>query len=783
MRFFSNQTVFGPASRVAGIRDIKLRNTEVQRSYLQLGIGSQIEFSIKPFIGATSVLAELRVEAECRAETLAPKLYLDYGAGFNEAVAVKMMPNGPKTWVAYIPTPQILLRARLDLIEIAANVVLHAIVVQRAALTQAVRRLLTGKAHYWNTAARSKVEHGFAHLAHALPRIAGGDEGLNHALLAEAIAAGFNHVSTNSPLQDDAYLAWIARHETLTPDDRTWMEARTAAFLARPVLSVLMPVYEPPLDLLDEAIASLQRQTYPYWELCIADDASPSEAVRDLVRRRAAEDPRIKPVFRAENGHISRATNSAAALATGAFLILMDNDDVIPDHALFTVAHAIDAHPGVRMLFSDEDKISVDGFRCEPYLKGAFDRFLLYGHNMFSHLGIYQRKLFDEVGGFRPGYEGSQDYDLTLRCMERCTEAEIVHIPHVLYHWRQIPGSTSMGAGEKSYAFEAAKRAIDDHFVRMRYPLRSINADVPGLAAVRTLSQPRAATISIVIPTRDGLDLLKPCIDSLLTHPDPLTDIVMVDNGSKRQETLTFLDGLSQDANRFTVVRDEGDFNFSRLVNIGVSKARGEIVCLLNNDTELLSANLYERARAWLSMPDVGIVGARLLYPDRTLQHFGVYVGIGEHGVGDHAHLGSPDHLHAYFSKSRLLQQFSAVTAACLFVRKDDYLAVGGFDEELAVAFNDVDFCLKVRRSGLKIICDPDIKLIHKESKSRGKDKTPAKRARLDVEAAIVRERWEGTALDDPFYNPRFSRQNPRFEQTETSRQPLPWKDAYGKGL
>ncbi|MCJ2042710.1 glycosyltransferase family 2 protein [Methylobacterium sp. J-059] len=755
----------------------------MQRSHLQLGIDSQIEFSIKPFIGATSVLAELRVEAECRDETLAPKLHLDYGAGFDEAVAVKMVPNGPKTWVAYIPTPQILRRARLDLIEISANVVLHAIVVQRAALTQAVGRLLTGKANYWNTAARSKVEHGLAHLAHALPRIAQGDEGLNHTLLAEAIAAGFNHVSTESPLQDNAYLAWIARHETLTPDDRTWMEARTAAFLFRPVLSVLMPVYEPPLDLLDEAIASLQRQTYPYWELCIADDASPSEAVRDLIRRRAAEDPRIKPVFRAENGHISRTTNSAAALATGAFLILMDNDDVIPDHALFTVAHAIDAHPGVRMLFSDEDKISINGFRCEPYLKGAFDRFLLYGHNMFSHLGIYQRKLFDEVGGFRPGYEGSQDYDLTLRCMERCTEAEIVHIPHVLYHWRQIPGSTSMGAGEKSYAFEAAKRAIDDHFVRMGYPLRSINADVPGVAAVRTLSQPRAATISIVIPTRDGLDLLKPCIASLLTHPDPLTDIVIVDNGSKRQETLTFLDGLSQDANRFTVVRDEGDFNFSRLVNIGVSKARGEIVCLLNNDTELLSANLYERARAWLSMPDVGIVGARLLYPDRTLQHFGVYVGIGEHRVADHAYLGSPDHLHAYFSKSRLLQQFSAVTAACLFVRRDDYLAVGGFDEELAVAFNDVDFCLKVRLSGLKIICDPDIKLIHKESKSRGQDKTPPKRARLDVEAAIVRERWEGTALDDPFYNPRFSRQNPRFEQTETSRQLLPWKNAYGKGL
>ena len=783
MRYFRSKIIPGLASRIAGIRDIELRSTQVHTDHLKLGIDSQIEFSIKTFIGSTSVLAELRIEAECHNEKLTPKIYLDYGIGFDEDLAFKMTSDGINAWVSYIPTPQILRRARLDLTETPADVVLHSIIAQRANLTRAVGRIFSREAPFLKAVARGKVEHAVARLTHAAPRIAHGDEILNNVLLAEVVAAGLNYVSDNDLRRNDDYLAWIARHETLTREDRDWMETKTAAFATRPILSVLMPVYEPPLDLLDEAIASLQRQTYPYWELCLADDASPNEAVRDLIRLRASEDSRIKFVFRQENGHISRATNSAASLATGAFLILMDNDDIIADHALFTIAHYVDAQPDVRMLFSDEDKININGFRFEPYLKGAFDRFLLYGHNMFSHLGVYERMLFEEVGGFRPGYEGSQDYDLTLRCIERCSEAEIVHIPHVLYHWRQIPGSTSIGASEKSYAFEAAKKAINDHFFRMGYPLRSVDAEVPGIAAVRALSQSRPASISIVIPTRDGLEVLEQCIASLLTYPDPFTDIVIVDNGSRHTKTLEFLADLAADTNRFTVVRDDGDFNFSRLINLGVSKARGDIICLLNNDTELLSANLYGRARAWFSIPDVGVVGARLLYPDLTLQHFGVCVGIGDHGVADHLYLGIPDYQHKQFSKSRLLQQFSAVTAACLLVRKKDYIAAGGFDEELAIAYNDVDFCLKIRQHGYKIICDPEVKLIHKESKSRGLDNTPARAARLDREATIIRERWGDNGLYDHFYSPRFNRKNSRFEQLTGSQQPLPWKYMYGKGI
>ena len=554
------------------------------------------------------------------------------------------------------------------------------------------------------------------------------------------------------------------------------MEASSAGWASRPLLSILMPVYDPPPDLLEEAVRSLQAQVYRNWELCLADDASRDPGVRACIERLAAEDSRIRCVFRASNGHISEATNSAATLARGEFVVLMDNDDLLPSHALWTVAHAINANPDASMFYSDEDKFGTGGARCQPYHKGGFDRFLMYGHNMFSHLGVYRRRLVEAVGGFRRGYEGSQDYDLTLRCLDEVGEGAVVHIPHVLYHWRQIPGSTSLGAGEKSYAFEAAKRAIDDHFTRNGYPLASVDSDVPGIAAVRALSTREPARVSVVIPTRDGVEQLSRCIQSLLTFSDPLLEVIVIDNGSEDPETIAYLSGLSRDANRFRVVRVDEPFNFSRLVNRGVEEARGEIVCLLNDDTEWVVPGAFERVRAWFSIPDIGIVGARLLYPDETIQHFGVHVGVGKHRVAEHAYLGTPDLAHVNFSKSRMVQQFSAVTGACLFMRREDYRALGGCDEGFPVAYNDVDLCLRARSRGLKVICDPEIKLLHHESRSRGRDVTPAKKARLDEDARKLRERWGPDGLRDPFYSPNFPTEHSVFVLGVGAPGQPPWK-------
>lgn len=783
----SAKVISNVPARIAGIEKISTKNIDALDGLLSLQEDSQIEFNLKKFLIKNSFLTYFRVEVISLEIELTPKLYLDYGGEYNEITAILMAPDGENAWACYIPTPYLLKRVRLDLAEAPATVNLKAMVAQRASLAQLVSGIFAIEHHRRSRLALNKVGFGVDLLGRCAERIAHGNEQVNHALASEVFAAALNHVPAKEHHIDDEYQAWIKAYETLSNGDLEWMTQKTREFSKTVTFSILMPVYSPPLDLLSEAIESLRNQTYPHWELCIADDASDDEEVRILIKDYAERDSRITFTLRKDNGHISRATNSAAELASGEFIVLMDNDDLLPPHALFTAAYYIDANPGCRMLFSDEDKISLGGFRCDPYRKGSFDRFLMYGHNMFSHLGIFARDLFESVNGFRVGYEGSQDYDLTLRCMEHCADAQIVHIPHVLYHWRQIPGSTSLAPGEKSYAFKASKRAINDHFERQGYLLQSVDAEVPGVAAVRTLMQPHPASISVVIPTKDGLDLLRPCIDSLMSYPDILTNVVIVDNGSQKTETLEYLESLVRDSSRFSVVRDDGSFNFSRIVNLGVTHARGEIVCLMNNDTELLSGKLYERARAWLAMPDVGIVGARLLYPDFTIQHFGVYVGVGDQQVADHVHVGLPDHSHAEFSKSRLLQQFSAVTAACLFVRKADYLAVGGFNEELAVAYNDVDFCLRIRGRGLKIVCDPEIKLIHKESRSRGLDNHPVKAARLAKEAAIVRERW-GSSLNDPFYNPNFARDNPRFEISLKARLPIPWKlnfgrDVFKKGL
>ncbi|MFC6792441.1 glycosyltransferase [Methylobacterium komagatae] len=601
------------------------------------------------------------------------------------------------------------------------------------------------------------------------------DESKSQVAIASLLLSTLNAPIPEDVVIDAAYLEWIERHERPNQADISWMQGEISRWARHPLLSVLMPVFDPPVALLEEAVASLQAQIYENWELCIADDASRNPDVRTCIERLAAADARIRPVFRAENGHISEATNSAASIARGEFFVLMDNDDLLSSHALWTVAHYALANPDASMFYSDEDKLTPGKSRAQPYSKGAFDRFLLYGHNMFSHLGVFSRDIFEKVGGFRKGYEGSQDYDLILRCLDEAGEGSIVHIPHVLYQWRQIPGSTSMGASEKNYAFTAAKRAINDHFSRNDWPLLSVDGEFPGISRVQTLSTPNPQIVSVIIPTRDGFEHLSRCLESLRKFSDPLIEVVIVDNGTVDPKTLSLFASLERESYRYRVVRDDGDFNFSRLVNLGVEHARGAIVCLLNDDTEFLEAGAFERVRAWFSVSDIGIVGARLLYPDGTLQHFGVHLGVGEHRIAEHAYLGLPDDQHVNFSKSRLLQQFSAVTGACMFIRKADYASVGGFDESFPVAYNDIDFCLRVRAKGLKVICDPNIRLAHHESRTRGSDASPERRKRLDDDARRVLERWDSGGLHDPFYSPNFDRKHSCYRLSNDAPR-APWK-------
>ncbi|MDE1146619.1 MAG: glycosyltransferase family 2 protein [Azospirillaceae bacterium] len=560
-------------------------------------------------------------------------------------------------------------------------------------------------------------------------------------------------VITSRFSQDPEYEAWITANEVLTEEEVVDIEAAVDTMPVRPLISVIMPVYNPPLIWLERAIESVRAQSYGDWELCIADDASTDPQVAVVLRRYAQLDARIKIVFREKNGHISAACNSALGLATGDYVALLDNDDELPRHALFWVAAEVAAHPDIDALYSDEDKIDVDGMRSDPYFKSDWSPTLMLAQNAFSHLGVFRRGLVEELGGFRVGFEGSQDHDLILRVAEVSAPDRIRHIPRVLYHWRILPGSTATAGDEKPYAWRAGKRAVEEHLAR-----RGIAATVspgPGNYYQVDYAPETFPRVSIIIPTRDRLDLLRGCIDSLQnesTYPD--VEIIVVDNGSVEPETLSYLARL-QARGTIRVLRDDGPFNYSRLNNRAAEMATGDYLCLLNNDTLVITPDWLQRMMAHAVQPDVGAVGAMLYFADDTIQHAGVTIGMG--GVAGHIHRLLPRGSAGYFGRAAVAQDLSAVTGACLVTRRSLYLALGGLNErDLTIAFNDVDYCLRVRESDSRVIWTPMAELYHLESVSRGNDTDPDKIARFKAEIAYMMARWPGLIDDDPYFNPNF---------------------------
>ena len=574
------------------------------------------------------------------------------------------------------------------------------------------------------------------------------------------------------------YEAWLAEFGT-TDLEKEAMQAWAVALAEPAQIAVLMPVFNPKPEWLQAAIASVQAQLYPHWQLCIADDCSTDPRIRPLLEAAMAADPRIQVVFRERNGHICASSNSALALVQAPWLALLDHDDLLPDDALIWVAQAIQDHPEARLFYSDEDKISPDETRFDPYFKGDWNPLLIQAQNTFSHLGVYSTALVRSVGGFREGFEGSQDHDLVLRCSERLHRDQIVHIPRVLYHWRVHPESTAGGAQAKPYTVKAAERAVTEHLQRCNEPLRQLSWSPLGFRAELALPEP-APRVSVIIPTRNGLKVLEPCLNSLLRitrYPD--LEVLVVDNGSDDPATLRFLAGLEQQG-KIRVLRDPSPFNYSALNNKAVEQATGPLVCLLNNDIEVIEPDWLEALVVQALRPGVGAVGARLLYPDRTLQHAGVLLGVG--GVANHAHLGWPGEHPGYFSRAQLNQEMAAVTGACLVVRKEHYLKVGGLDAtHLKVAFNDVDFCLKLREIGLHNVYVGAAKLIHHESVSRGQDLSPEKAARFASEVAWMQQRWGEQLKHDPAYNPNLCLDNPHFRLSwppRLERWPVPVQES-----
>jgi O-antigen biosynthesis protein len=553
----------------------------------------------------------------------------------------------------------------------------------------------------------------------------------------------------------ELYELWQRRHH-LTAEDRNRIRREIGGMSYRPLISILLPVYNTDEIWLRKCLDSVLEQLYPHWELCIADDASTAPHVRSVLEKYTAGDGRIRAIFRHENGHISAASNSALSLATGDYVALLDHDDELTPDALYEIASLLNRQPETDMIYSDEDKINERGRRHSPFFKPDWspDTFLSLMYT--CHLGVYRTALVRQIGGFRVGFEGSQDYDLVLRLTEH-TE-EIRHIPRVLYHWRSISASSAASFQSKSYAQDAGLRAIREALQRRgEDALVEPIAGLSGRYRVRYRLHGRPL-VSIIIPTRDLFELLEKCLTSIFEKTDyGHFEVIIVDNDSREPETGDlFRRWQEKEPDRFRVVPLPIPFNFPTLINEGVRNARGELVLLLNNDVEVFSGDWLTEMAAQAMRRRVGAVGVKLLYPDDTVQHSGVVLGIG--GVAGHSHKYLANDRPGYFDRLRITANYAAVTGACLMMEKSKFMEAGGFDEALPVAFNDVDFCIRLLKAGYYNICLTHLNLYHHESKTRGPEDTVEKQIRFQGEMELMEARWGNLLKNDPFYSPHLTR-------------------------
>jgi len=562
-----------------------------------------------------------------------------------------------------------------------------------------------------------------------------------------------SHFATQSE-ENHNYRKWLKEYGDRIHISNEDAPDRIAKLSAKPRISIVMPVYNPPLEFLKEAVKSVQNQQYENWELCIADDASTKEEIRPYLESVASEDERIHCVFREENGHISHASNSALELATGQYTTLLDHDDQLPVDALLRLAEAISDNPEALVFYSDEDKINEDGERFDPYFKPDWNPFLLEGQNYFCHLTCLDTQLMRRVGGFTPGTEGSQDWDLFLRATDAVEDQQIIHIPYILYHWRAIQGSTALDLLEKDYIRKSSLKALESHVERKKLPAKVVPAP-HGHWRLKLSAPAKQPSVALIIPTRDQVELLRNCITSirnLTTYQN--YQIVVVDNGSEQQDTLDYFKELQADGQK--VLHYDKPFNYSAINNFAVKHCKSDLIAFVNNDITAIHADWLEEMVCQALRPGVGAVGAKLYFPEDCLQHGGIVLGI--NGVAGHCFKYSARGEPGQRNRLNLVQQYCAVTAACMLLRRSIFEEVKGFnDQELAVAFNDVDLCLRIEEAGYRNVWTPNAYLYHHESLSRGDDNRKEKKQRVVSEIDYMKQRWGSLLRNDPTYNPNLT--------------------------
>ncbi len=568
--------------------------------------------------------------------------------------------------------------------------------------------------------------------------------------------------------EEPNYQDWIGARERIDSVLREALVREAGTWEEPPVIAMVMPVYRPRPDHLRRAIASVRGQIYPHWELHIGVDGPQEAAVETLLDEMASADPRVRVWRLPRRTGIAGATNAALERVEAGFTGFIDQDDELSLQATLAVARAIVGFPDARILYSDEDKLDADGKRHSPHFKPAWNRELFLAQNYINHLCVIRSDDVRSVGGLREGLEGSQDHDLLLRLLDRVGDDQIVHLPQVLYHWRNYRGAGTFSETGRDRADAARLRAIQDYLDRHEPGAEAVPGPF-GYARVRRPLPAPPPRVSLVVPTRDRLALVRRCVDGLLRETDyPDREVILVDNGSEQDETREWLEQISRHPD-VQVLHLPGRFNFSALNNRAVGRATGELVCLVNNDIEVLAPEWLREMAVYAVRPGIGAVGARLLYGRQgggRVQHAGTILGIG--GVAGHSHKYFDPELPGYFCRPHLPQLISAVTAACLLVGRDKYLEVGGFDEEhLQVAFNDVDFCLKLGEHGYRNVYTPYATLIHHESLSRGSDLRKMNKTRYKREADYMRRRWGRVLLTDPYYNPNLTQLHENFGLAE----------------
>ena len=543
------------------------------------------------------------------------------------------------------------------------------------------------------------------------------------------------------------YGPWFEKHK---PSAEELERQRKKKWKNPPLISVAVPAYRTPPGFLEQMILSVKEQTYPHWELCIVNASRGEDGMEQVLGRYAGGDERIRVKNLEENLGIAGNTNEALEMARGEFVGLLDHDDLLAPQALFRIAEALTADPQADAVYTDEDKVTTDlSEHFQPHFKPDFNLDLLRSNNYITHFFVVRTRLAREAGGFRREFDGAQDYDFIFRCTEEAKK--VLHVPEVLYHWRTHKASTADNPASKMYAFEAGKRAIEAHLARCgQEGTVSLRKDL-GFYRVEYPVQGEPL-VSILIPNRDQKETLEKCLNSIWEKSTYKNyEILIVENNSSSPEIFNYYREIEKRPGVRILTWKEG-FNYSAINNFGEKSAAGDYLLFLNNDVEVINPGWIEELLGNCQRKEVGIVGAKLYYPDDTIQHAGTVIGIG--GIAGHAFLNMPRSRTGYLHKASLQMDLSAVTAACMMMKRQVFKQLGGFEERLSVAFNDVDLCLRTVQAGYLVVYNPEVELYHYESKSRGAEDSEEKVRRFQEEIEFMRCRWmDLLKKGDPYYN------------------------------